>query len=43
MVERGWNDTKHRPIVCRIQSREHDDLYWARTRFKRVAACHMLF
>nr|WP_302019644.1 hypothetical protein [uncultured Acetatifactor sp.] len=24
-----WNDTKHRPIVCLIQSREHDGLYWA--------------
>lgn len=24
-----WNDTKHRPIVCLIKSRQNDDLYWA--------------
>lgn len=24
-----WNDTKHRPIVCLIKSREHNRLYWA--------------
>ena len=24
-----WNDTKHRPIVCLIKSKEHDRLYWA--------------
>ena len=24
-----WNDTKHRPIVCLIKSKEHDDLFWA--------------
>lgn len=24
-----WNDTKHRPIVCLIKSKEHDGLYWA--------------
>lgn len=24
-----WNDTKHRPIVCLIQSKENDHLYWA--------------
>lgn len=24
-----WNDTKHRPIVCLIKSKEHDELYWA--------------
>ena len=24
-----WNDTKHRPIVCLIQSTENPKLYWA--------------
>ena len=24
-----WNDTKHRPIVCLIKSKEHAGLYWA--------------
>ena len=24
-----WNDTKHRPIVCLIKSKENDSLYWA--------------
>ena len=24
-----WNDTKHRPIVCLIKSKEHEGLYWA--------------
>ena len=24
-----WNDTKHRPLVCLIKSKEHDALYWA--------------
>ena len=24
-----WNDTKHRPIVCLIKSKEHGELYWA--------------
>ena len=24
-----WNDTKHRPIVCLIKSKENEHLYWA--------------
>lgn len=24
-----WNDTKHRPIVCLIESTEHKGLFWA--------------
>lgn len=24
-----WNDTKHRPIVCLVQSKEHEGLFWA--------------
>lgn len=24
-----WNDTKHRPIVCLVKSKENDHLYWA--------------
>lgn len=24
-----WNDSKHRPIVCLINAREHAGLYWA--------------
>ncbi|MCC0731236.1 hypothetical protein [Clostridioides sp. ZZV14-6048] len=24
-----WNDSKERPIVCLIKSKEHDSLYWA--------------
>lgn len=24
-----WNDTKHRPIVCLIKSKESDNIYWA--------------
>ena len=24
-----WTDSKHRPIVCLMKSRESDDLYWA--------------
>ena len=24
-----WNDTKRRPIVCLVKSREHEKLYWA--------------
>lgn len=24
-----WNDTKHRPIVCLVKSKECDDIYWA--------------
>lgn len=24
-----WNDTKHRPIVCLIKTKEHARLYWA--------------
>lgn len=24
-----WNDTKHRPMVCLIKSKEHDGIYWA--------------
>lgn len=24
-----WNDTKHRPIVCLIKSKENNSLYWA--------------
>lgn len=24
-----WNDTKHRPIVCLVKSKENDNIYWA--------------
>ena len=24
-----WNDTKHRPIVCLVKSKECNDLFWA--------------
>lgn len=24
-----WNDTKHRPMVCLVRSRENPDLFWA--------------
>lgn len=24
-----WNDTKHRPIVCLLKSKENSNLYWA--------------
>ena len=24
-----WNDTKQRPVVCLVKSKEHDKLYWA--------------
>ncbi|MDE7049165.1 MAG: hypothetical protein K2P25_14500 [Lachnospiraceae bacterium] len=24
-----WNVTRHRPIVCLIKTKEHDELYWA--------------
>ena len=24
-----WNDTKHRPVVCLIKSKENANLYWA--------------